>query len=217
MLRVRIWRIVAVASALAAVAAPVAHASTTRYSVTAASGYERVYFSGTPASGCAARGDCGVSGTVVYQFGGAPTHSHALVTVKGKTVTGLRADFTTSGVTTAIVTTPASSTACTATVAHRSDSFRLSKARRAQVTFALHVGPPDYLATSCQGPLEADLARAGALPSAPFKASGFAHPNFTFGLKGSRNFRDVTGFEGTVSWKLTYGLGSGSAKRGSSG
>lgn len=210
----RMMRILLGALALAALAAPAAQASQVRHTVTQASGYERVYFSGTPAAGCAAAGTCGVSGTVVYGFGGKVPRGRATVSLEGNRVTGVAARFVTIGKTSSTVTLPGSGSPCTDDVDHRGDGFVLGKASGGLLDFALHTGAPDYLATRCPGPGEAELVKAGALPSGLFKGDGFRSLRFRFGLNGSQNFAGAGGYEGTASWKLRYKLGAPAAKSG---
>src|SRR3954451_9914907 len=153
---------------------PVAVAAQSRaefhaYRVTAASGSERVEFSGDPAAGCADRGGCGVGGTETFvpvrpEPGSLATFARITGRVSGQA-------FFSGGNTTASVTTAGADGTCT-------DAFFV---RQAVVTFqrsglrvlaVLHgpAGEPPLaqdagvFATHCAGPRVSDLALAGALP-----------------------------------------------------
>ena len=171
------------------------------YTIAKASGSEQVTFAGSEAAGCQSRGACGTSGTISYTFGGAP-HNGLFVLVPRQA--GF-AFFGTAGLTTASVTSTGASQPCTDTVRHRSDFFALEPSRT-RFRYVTHFGDPDlgdYLDTRCAGPMERDLAKAGALPSAVFTSRGFTGRKIKFSAVGSKPFTSG-GFSGTVSFRFSY-------------
>jgi hypothetical protein len=201
------------AAVIAFAAAPAAATTVTafkgkevRYRVTAARGFERVTFSGTPAANCTTTGVCGKQGTVSYSFGGTPTKSKASLIVDKGRVTSGRATFQTHGVTKSRLTST-NSAPCSDKRSHRNDYFLFvgKSSKRVEFDFRSGTGSPDYLATKCQTPTEVSLIDSNAVPTATFSATGLNHASDNFSLKGSRNFV-ISGYEGTVSWNLRYSI-----------
>ena len=171
------------------------------YTIAKASGSEQVTFAGSEAAGCQSRGACGTSGTIAYTFSGTP-HDGLFLLIPRQA--GF-AFFGTDGLTTASVTTAGASQPCTDTVRHRSDFFALEPSR-SRFKYVTHFGDPDlgdYLNTRCAGPIERDLAKTGALPSAVFAARGFTGRKIKFSAIGSKPFTSG-GFTGTVSFRFSY-------------
>ena len=192
---------VAVAAALPAGAQ--ARAQPSVYRIAKATGTEQVTFAGSQAAGCTSRGACDTSGTVTYSFGGSPRDA-VFFLLPGRAGFGF---FGTDGITTASVTAGPGTQPCTDTVRHRFDFFGLAP-HGGKLEYTTHFGDPDagdYLDTRCAGPIEQDLARAGALPSAPFSARGFRGRKIKFSAVGSKGF-GAGGFSGTVSWRFAYTL-----------
>jgi hypothetical protein len=182
----------------------VAHAAAPKpaaYTIAKATGSEQVTFAGTEAAGCQSRGACGTSGTVTYTFGGVP-HDGIFVLVPNRV--GF-AFFGTGGQTTASVTTSGQTQPCTDKIRHRTDFFALESSG-SRFQYVTHFGDPDlgdYLDTRCAGPIERDLAKADALPSASFAAGGFRGRKIKFSAVGSKPFTSG-GFMGTVSFRFSY-------------
>ena len=169
------------------------------YSVTKASGNEKVTFT-ADTNTCARFSTCGNAGKVAYKFGGTPRGKLALEVDGRGRIAGM-GSFRTTATTVANVTAP---TACTDSVRHRRESFTLTgSSKLGKLLFGIHGDKTDYLATKCAGPTEAAIAVDRALPAGTFKRSDFNHPSTTFGLTGSSFFREQ-GYRGTVTWKLSY-------------
>jgi hypothetical protein len=193
--------IAAVAAALA-FAAQAPRVEFHAYRVTGAAGTERVDFAGDPAAGCADRGVCGFSGTETFvpvrpDPGQLATFTRTAGRISGQAIFN-------GGNTTASVATAGSDTPCT-------DALFV---RRAVVTFRragpkveaiLHgpAGEPPLaqdagiFATHCAGPRVADLARAGALPSAVVGVSDLRRPTILLRLAADTTFSQA-GFSGHV-------------------
>jgi hypothetical protein len=181
----------------------VAHAAPrpVAYVIKKATGSERVTFTGSDTAGCQSRGACGTSGTVSYSFGGIPRHGLFVLLPRQAGF----AFFDTTGLTTSSVTTAGTSQPCTDTVRHRSEFFALAPSG-SRFRYVSHFGDTDlgdYLDTRCAGPIEEDLAKAGALPSATFAARGFTGRKIKFSAVGSQPFTSG-GFTGTVNFSFSY-------------
>jgi hypothetical protein len=202
---VRVRGAVALAGlAISAAAGPaVSHAASRprAYEIRQASGAEQVTFTSTDAAGCQSRGACGTSGTISYSFGGKPRNGLFVLVPRQAGF----AFFDTTGLTNASVTTAGASQPCTDTVRHRTEFFALEPSR-SRFRYVSHFGDPDlgdYLDTRCAGPIELDLAKAGALPGADFAARGFTGRKIKFSAVGSKPFTSG-GFTGTVNFRFSY-------------
>jgi hypothetical protein len=189
--------------------APVAPAAaatpkSSHYKLTKAHGVVRVTYQGTEAAGCAARGLCGVSGTVTYRFGGTP-RSGEVDLIEVARPFGFGA-FGTSAATSSSVQTPGAA-ACQDRVTHRADGFDLVRRSRTRMEFRFHTGMSDstasFLGTRCAGPRDADvgipLVKA-ILPLEIFRARRLA-----FSVQGARKFKRG-GFQGVADWNLAFRL-----------
>lgn len=174
------------------------------FDLTQARGLEKVTFKGDPAAGCEARGTCGFSGTVTYRIGGKPKGTIVVVRTGSGKLTG-DARYKTKGVTRATVKDPGSAEPCTYEHASQRDVFSLRStgSKFQNVLLSYHSGGGPYLDVSCPAPNEDDLAAAGALPKASFKAADFHGPKLGFSFSGSLPFK-AAGFSATSTWDLSF-------------
>jgi hypothetical protein len=167
-----------------------------------------VHFHGDPATGCAARGLCGYSGTIIWT----PAQPATLSVMGTKTRDGTSYSVDlgiaqdsivgNGGGTTDASTTNAGGSNCADAAYTGSDlPFRVSRGRaRVTLTDAF----PSLLQTRCAGPLDADVA--SALPSASLPLSTLTQGQTQIPLKRDRSFA-ANGFAGTVSSTLSISLG----------
>jgi hypothetical protein len=162
----------------------------------------RVSFQATEAAGCARRGQCGVSGTVEYRFGGRPRSGEATLIEERRGAFGFGA-FTTRGATTATVTTPGAPPPCRDRIGHSLEGFDLRRTSRTQLQFRFHDADAEtnYLTTRCAGPRDSDLGSPLVKAALPLKI--FRSRRLAFSMKGSRPYRRG-GFEGTTTWDLGF-------------
>jgi hypothetical protein len=185
-----------------------------------------VEFHGDRAAGCAARGLCGYSGTVVWQP--PRTGSLGIVTYReGKKIehqasldlTGFNvpAPFPAGGVATADVrsqpTAPGTSSSACTDAAPTAATVDLPLRGHA-VLFALARATPGLTKTRCAAPLAGDLARALVPPSLSLRR--LLRGNTGISLASSGAFAGG-GFAGTVSSTVRLSLGRPTSQPGSSG
>src|SRR4051794_32769634 len=186
---------------------PVAVAAQSRaefhaYRVTAASGSERVEFSGDPAAGCADRGVCGVSGTETFvpvrpEPGSLATFARITGRVSGQA-------FFSGGNTTASVTPAGADGTCSETLFVRQTVITFRRlGLRVQAILHGPVGEPPLgqdaavFATHCAGPRVADLASARVLPRAIVAVSQLRRPVTVLALTAESPFT-AAGFSGRI-------------------
>jgi hypothetical protein len=181
-------------------------------------GYLTVRFHGDPATGCAARGLCGYSGTILWK----PPASGSLEILQGRShgrrqyeaslfladlnglpaqggaVTDANVGQTLAGPSGA--SQPGPSCADAASVP---SNIQLP-VRHGRVEFSLTQASPSPLQTRCAGPLMSDVASALAVPAPPLRAT--LRGALTLDLAGSHSFA-AHGFSGSVDSTLTIRLG----------
>jgi hypothetical protein len=201
--------VVAAASVLALVPAVSARAGTGDrvliYKITAASGFIQADFTGAQHDGCQARGVCGYSGAVRYQFGGKPRRAEGFFLLDKRSGFVGGGSFRTTAVTLAKVSIPGSEP-CSDEVAHSAENFQLLRRGR-RVTVVFHNAEvdsgPDYMNTRCPGPGEVELTFARALPTGTFPVSSFKAKRVNIRLSGERTFTGG-GFTGTARWDVLF-------------
>jgi len=176
-----------------------------------------VQFHGDQATGCATRGLCGFSGTVIWQP--PPTGSIEVDTFRdhGRIAYDASLDLTgqdslfgvpaAGGVTTADVRfapngSAGSSSVCTDAAATGTDIEMPVHLRAASLTLA--VAEPSLLATHCAGPLQSDIA--GTLARRIVDVASLSHGQVGVSLASSSDFA-VHGLAGTVTSTVRLSLG----------
>jgi hypothetical protein len=140
---------------------------------------------------------------VTYTIGGSTKGTIVLTRSKTGRASG-NARYRAGGTTRADVT---QGTACTDTVAHRTDVFGLTSSGPRFDSLLLTYHPPgshDYLRTQCAGPAEADVAAADARPEGIFRTRDFfrgKRPSFT--LAGGTPFQSG-GYNTSIEWSLKF-------------
>jgi len=176
------------------------------YTMTRATGFEKITFSGDMDANCLQFNVCGYSGTATYTISGKPKGKLTLTkTRKGRV--NAAGTYRTNGVTTSNVTAPAGGQGCSETKAHKHDHFSMlsSGSKNQSLLLVYHsAGGPDYLDTACNGPSEADADNANALPEGLFSAKDFFRGRKpSFGTGGSTPFQQG-GFNATIEWNLKF-------------
>jgi hypothetical protein len=176
-----------------------------------ATGELTVSFHGDPASGCAAMGVCGYSGTVIVRPGGAASlgftkyrHNRQIGYV-GSLSLGVGISANQEEVTFARVTrseSGGSGGVCT-DLGQQEPGVALT-VRDGIVTLPLFEPGGTLLATRCAGPLDGDLAGSGPQVSLPL--AKFLDGEIDLPMSGSWTFASH-GFAGTVSSTMTLALG----------
>jgi hypothetical protein len=174
-------------------------------------------FHGDAASGCAAHGLCGYSGTIVWQpprtgnltietfrKHGKIEHDSDLElsmqgAVEGPSVQG---GVTTSDV--RFVPSGAAAPASTCTDATTTGTSLGTYVRGATMSVALAKAAPDLVGTRCAGPVAGDLARALATRSVPVRAALHGHVRLSLGSTGAFAGH---GFAGTANSTVSLALG----------
>ncbi len=166
-----------------------------------------VRFHGDPAAGCAARGLCGYSGTIIWT----PAHSAAVEVdaLRNRRGTGYSLDleidqdnYLTNGGGTTTEDTHVGAVACADAAYTGSYVGFAVKHGRARIDLA--DAEPSLFGTRCAGPLASDLA--SALPATSASLSSLIGGETTFSLSGRHRFASH-GFAGTVASTLSVSLG----------
>jgi hypothetical protein len=189
---------------------------------TSTNGQLVVGFHGDPATGCALRGLCGYSGTIVLSPGDATI---ALIELRHRRHITYQASFL-PGFGDQATTTLAhvdraggKGTAGLCADAQQPNSLPASISHGGLLTLALVGRHTSILSTRCAGPLDADVASAAPTVLVPVKRLLKGH--LTLRLSGTRAFA-ANGFAGTVSSTVVIhvgapdhqgGLGSASSNR----
>jgi hypothetical protein len=175
-----------------------------------------VTFHGDAASGCASRGLCGYSGTVVWHAPSQGTLSLLTYRHAGRlSVSAQLFGFPSSpvaetgNVTAASVSLAAVESGAPAIVSTCADAVgsvltTSSPVTDGRVHFRLDDASPGLLRTRCAGPLDSDVLGLLPAPSLPLAAVRRGHANVAFSV--SRAFA-ANGFAGTVQAALSLSLG----------
>jgi len=129
---------------------------------------EVVSFQGDGGPACAQAGVCGYSGTISYSFSGVRDGGvTVLVSHSGRRSSAFGfANLDVGALTTTTVNTPGAAAPCTEKVLHKFDGFAFEgDAGSLRVLFHPAEAAPDFLASYCGGPSDADVAHAGGLPT----------------------------------------------------
>lgn len=168
------------------------------------SGRLTVSFHGDAATGCAASGVCGYSGTVVFTAGAQGNLGVSKYRVRGRVSYQVQLDFPagTGSTLTAARVTRAGGGACGD--AEQPGVALPGTVTGGEVTIGLIQREGGLLATRCAGPLDSDLAGLG--PEIRLTLGQVLHGRRTLPLSGSWSFA-AGGFAGTVESNLTMTLG----------
>jgi hypothetical protein len=175
----------------------------TQYEIDRAAGFVRVDFAGDTATDCAGHGICGVSGTVIYAFGGPPKGGFMHVIRTRGRLRFAQAFFQTEGITTSEVATAGSPERCVDRAENEFETLFFTR-ERAGMRFAwrgVDEFARDPLRTRCSGPSVSDLAASDALPDSVVSTRPFRATGAKLRMAGRHPFA-ANGFAGTVTWDL---------------
>jgi hypothetical protein len=186
-----------------------------------------VQFHGDQATGCAARGLCGFSGTVIWQPSRTAMLESDVFRTSGRTEYNVSLGFigaalpdgeeVDGGVTTADVRfvpngSVGASTICTDAAATGADIQMPVHLRAALLTLA--AATPSLLGTRCAGPLQSDIA--SVLARRLVDVATLSHGRVEVSLASSADFA-VHGLAGTVTSTIQLSLGRAHPQRGGNG
>jgi hypothetical protein len=175
----------------------------TQFEIDRATGLVRVDFAGDRETDCAGHGVCGVSGTVVYAYGGPPKGGFLYVGRSGNRIRFAQAYFQTEAVTTSDVATAGSPVHCFDRTEHEFENVFFVRERAGMRFTWRGEGEAEYgrdpLRTRCAGPALQDLADSKALPNSVIGTRPFRATGAKLRLAGSRPFA-ANGFAGAVTW-----------------
>jgi hypothetical protein len=172
-----------------------------------ATGRLTVTFAGDPATGCAAHGLCGYTGTESFKPKGIGELSVATYAGHGghyRTATMVLGGGPGGPVVSAVERSQANGTTTACHDRQSSGGFISLPVSGDRVTIGLARARTAFLGTRCAGPVDADIA--AALPSQTVALSRILHGSHTIDLRSSHRFA-AHGLAGTVTSTLVLALG----------